>query len=94
MKVYVDDFLPIGFYLDHKQKALEELAEKTKDHGKNFCNPLSKKIRKKNPKHPDEDNELLPPEIRGKHYNSYWQICKDLGCYMYRNQEFLDDIIL
>lgn len=29
--------------------------------------------------HPCENDTFIPPEIRGKHYNSWKSIAKDLG---------------
>ncbi|MEM1948924.1 MAG: hypothetical protein QXO30_02070 [Candidatus Caldarchaeum sp.] len=86
IKIFADDFEKIGFYMSHKQEILEELAEYNREQGftkANFCNPP--KRRKTKPRHPSEASEKLPPEIRGKHYDSYWQICADLGCFRYAN---------
>jgi hypothetical protein len=86
IKVFADDFEKIGFYMSHKQEILEELAEynrKNRFKKAKFCNP-PKRVRKK-PKHPSENSKKLPQEIRGKHYDSYWQICADLGCIRYTN---------
>ena len=92
IKVFAEDFESIGFYLTHKQKALSQLAaeNRNKDHHSKMCNPVGKKISGKNPTHPDENNPDLPDEIRGKHYNAYWQICRDLGCYRWRTQRLID----
>ena len=30
--------------------------------------------------HPEEISEKLPQELRGKHFDAYWQICLELGC--------------
>lgn len=82
IKIYAEAFEKIGFYLTHKQEILEELASynKTKFRGRHphFCNP-PKQIRQKQ-RHPEENSEKLPPKIRGKHYDAYWQICCDLEC--------------
>jgi hypothetical protein len=86
IKIFADDFERIGFYMSHKQEILEELAEYNKRMGfqkAKFCTP-PKSIRSK-PRHPSENSEKLPQEIRGKHYDSYWQICADLGCVRYAN---------
>jgi len=83
IKVFADDFEKIGFYMSHKQEVLEELAEynrKKFDKAK-FCSPP--KRRKNKMSHPQENSDKLPQEIRGKHYNSSWQICADLGCVRY-----------
>ena len=31
------------------------------------------------PVHPGENDEFIPEKIRGKHYNSWKEIAKDLG---------------
>lgn len=72
--------------MSHKQEVLEELAEynrKRKFDKAKFCSPPKK--RKNKMKHPSEKSDKLPQELRGKHYNSYWQICADLGCVRYAN---------
>lgn len=84
IKVFADDFVKIGFYMSHKQEILEELASYNKKKPFNkakFCTPLRAKGSK--PKHPSEKSRKLPPQIRGKHYDSYWQICCDIGCVRY-----------
>lgn len=86
IKVFADDFEKIGFYMSHKQEILEELAEYNRKKGfdkAKFCNPPKRKRSK--PKHPSENSEKLPPEIRGKHYDSCWQICAGIGCIRYAN---------
>lgn len=86
IKVFADDFEKIGFYMSHKQEILEELAEYNRKEGfdkAKFCKP-PKRLRRK-PKHPSEKSKKLPSEIRGKHYDSYWQICADVGCIRYAN---------
>jgi hypothetical protein len=72
--------------MSHKQEILEELAEYNRKKGfdkAKFCSPPKRKRSK--PKHPSENSEKLPPEIRGKHYDSCWQICADIGCIRYAN---------
>jgi hypothetical protein len=88
IKIFADDFEKIGFYMSHKQEILEELAEYNREKGfarANFCSPPKTEKTKPKPIHPSENSEKLPAEIRGKHYNSYWQICADLGCPRYIN---------
>jgi hypothetical protein len=84
IKIFADDFEKIGFYMSHKQEVLEELADynrKKKFAKAKFCSPPKRKKNKL--KHPAEKSAKLPQEVRGKHYNSYWQICADLGCFRY-----------
>ncbi len=83
VKIFAEAFQPIGFYVKYKNEILNEFAEAdTKIAGHiNVCNPNPEIRRKgKKPKHREENNSLLPAELRGKHYNTYWQICLDLGC--------------
>lgn len=83
IKIYAESYKEIGFYLKHKQEILIELAEENE---KNFDSPVKlctppKRIKKKAAPHPMENDESLPEELRGKHFDSYWQICDELGCY-------------
>lgn len=89
LKVYAEYFEKIGFRIIHKNKILKELAEENK---KNFpqrksklCNPL-KKGAKQRPHHPEEMSEKLPGELQGKHCDTYWQVCLELGCRQGENQ--------
>jgi len=67
----------------HKNEILKELAEENR---KNFperktkkCNPLTKKPKDRKT-HPEESSDKLPPELKGKHCDTYWQVCLELGC--------------
>lgn len=83
VRLFVEDFEKIGFYLDYKQKILSKFVKVNK---KNFkdrteqCFPLHRKTRGMHKKHPEENSEKLPEKIRGKHFDSYTQICKEMGC--------------
>ena len=83
VKIFVEEFAKIGFYVYYKEQILEELVKADqKVGGRSFkkCNPNPKirRIRKK-PRHPGQKSEILPPKLR-KHFNAYWQICLALGC--------------
>jgi len=83
LNVYAEEFLNIGFYFDFKQYALQELADINKKHYSNKIKgcPGARKIGVKKKKDKEENNaERLPPELIGKHFNAYWQICRALGC--------------
>lgn len=83
IRIYADDFIKIGFGIKYKQELLEELANANKekfDKETKKCNPLMKRVRTIKPKHRDENSENLPDNLRGKHFNAYWQVCKKLGC--------------
>lgn len=97
IKVFNNNFEEIGFYIEHKNKKNLEFAKENKEKevtGK-FCDPLAKMERKprKNEPHPDESNKDLPIEIRDKHYDAYWQICRDLGCSAFDKQHSMNDFI-
>lgn len=83
-KVYADQYEGIGFYISHKDKALRELAKANRDNGarsQKLCTGVPSRIRIKAP-HEHEDHEKLPPEIAGKHFDSFKQICACVGCYL------------
>ena len=111
IKIFADEFLPIGFRIRHKREALISLAEMNKqewnkhitDSIKNAkneknrhkytlqLNQLStshhrfywevKPTSKEKPIHPLEDDSKIPKRIRGKHFNSWTEISKQLGYY-------------
>jgi len=88
VKIFSEEFLKIGFYVQYKEEILQEFAAAdARIHGNiRTCNP-NKSIRRieKKPRHPDEKSEKIPTAIRGKHFNSYWQICLKLGCQQCRD---------
>ena len=104
IKVFNNCFRSIGFYIDHKNKKFLELADendtnelatiKCRDCVK--CDPLIKMQRspRVKPTHLEEGNEDLPIELRGNHYNSYWEICRDLECKAFDRQKTMDDFSL
>lgn len=84
VKIFAEHFIKVGFYIDYKQQILEEFVKDDRRLGGTlppFCNP-NPRIRRipQKPKHPQESSPYLPKAIRGKHFNSYWQICLALGC--------------
>lgn len=83
LKVYAEYFEKVGFRIIHKNEILNELADENR---KNFpkrrtkkCNPLAKKAKDRKT-HPEESSDKLPPELKGKHCDTYWQVCLELGC--------------
>ncbi|MBM3166642.1 MAG: hypothetical protein FJZ94_04265 [Chloroflexi bacterium] len=83
LNVYAEEFTAIGFYFDFKQAALEELAKINLKHFSSKIKgcPGARRLGKRKKKDPEERNaEKLPPELLAKHFNSYWQICRALGC--------------
>lgn len=83
VQIFAKEYGKIGFSFPHKQKLLEEFIEadnkKYPNYNYNGC-PGRKKVTKIKPHDSREDDKTLPDEIKGKHFNSYWQICKELGC--------------
>jgi len=83
LKIFAESFEPIGFYIDYKQKILEEFIRDDRKRfpgDTHFCdpNPDLHNYRRK-PKHPQERSKRLPKEVR-KHFDCYWQICTAIGC--------------
>ena len=83
VKIWANEFLPIGFNIFHKQKALENYADELLDYldenkTHQFYWEKKPRIRKK-PIHPMENDESLPEKIRGIHYESWTQLAEDLG---------------
>ena len=89
IKIFANEFLPIGFSVSHKVKALHHLSDELKDgllkEGKDIDRITHKfywerrERTKIKPHHPAETDTFIPEEIRGKHYNSWKDIARDLG---------------
>jgi hypothetical protein len=84
IRIFPEAFEPIGFYFEYKQKLFQEMVRFNRERAyptPRICNPKAKKLRgRRHPRHPDESSERLPESLRGKHVNSYYQICRALGC--------------
>jgi hypothetical protein len=88
IKIWVNEFLPIGFGILHKQQALETY---TKEFIANYSGKKSlpqvthqyywnmQGRDKVKPIHPCEHDTFIPKIIRGKHFNSWKEIAKELG---------------
>ncbi len=89
VKIYANEFIPVGFQVIHKNEALLQLSEELKrgleKEGKNVEETTHKfywdrsNNKKIKPRHPGENDDFIPREIRGKHYDSWTAIAKDLG---------------
>ena len=83
VKIFANEFLPIGFNIKHKQEALERYSEELLE----FIAPekthkfyWEKSVRRKaKPHHPCENDNVLPVEIRGKHFESWTDLAGLLG---------------
>lgn len=88
MKIWAEEFEKIGFSIDHKNELLKKYTtENKKNWDKNIPIEQShhkfywetREITKEKPTHPDEDNPRIHPKIRGKHFNNWREIAKELG---------------
>lgn len=83
VKIWANEFMPIGFNIVHKQRALEQYSEELLDYldeKKTHKFYWEKPIRLRNkPIHPMENDASLPEKIRGKHFDSWTQLAKELG---------------
>lgn len=83
VKIFANEFLPIGFNIKHKQDALEKYSEELleyvdpeKTHKFYWEKPVRNRIKTI---HPGENDESLPIEIRGKHFDSWTELAEYLG---------------
>lgn len=89
VKVWASEYQSVGFEVIHKQEALNYFAEAQKEpYIRNGKNPEEKFHRyyweiKRNktekPNHPGENDDVIPLEIRGNHYDHWTEIAEDLG---------------
>lgn len=89
IKIFANEFEKIGFGVLHKNEALNEFSYELKEgfraQGKDVIAETQRyywegrDVNKKNPHHPGIDDTFIPTEIRGKHYNSWKNIARDLG---------------
>jgi len=71
IKIFANQFLPIGSYLTHKEEILKELAALNKPELGTERKVM--KVKKK-PKNPEENSEKLPEFLRGKHFDHHTQL--------------------
>jgi len=97
IKVFADAFRSIGFYISYKDEILNELAEYNEsnypDVFPKFCSPPPSRPPKPKPIHPAENDSSLPPQLRGRHFNAYWEICEAMGCPRCRQQRRLHEYV-
>ncbi len=89
IKIAANEFIPIGFTVIHKNQALikfvKEMEQFFSSQGKDIKETTHKFYwERRTPKkhrqtHPCENDMSIPKEIRGKHYDSWQEIAKDLG---------------
>ncbi len=83
IKIWANEFLPIGFNISHKQRALRKYADEllrsmTADQTHKFYWEKSNRKRTR-PAHPCENDFSLPSNIRGKHFESWTDLARELG---------------
>jgi len=92
LKIFANAFEEIGFHIDHKQEMLEKLARECEEGGVDPTPAtVPGNIREETKEHPMEDSEKIPEEIRGKHYDAWWQILCDLGSIFCAQQRDLEE---
>lgn len=83
VKIWANEFLPIGFNIVHKQRALKRYADELMDYLDNNRTHefyWEKKIhRRQRSIHPMGNDESLPEIIRGRHFESWTDLAKELG---------------
>ena len=90
IKIWANEFIPVGFGIIHKQQALEMFSEELIAGYKSLNKEPSEKThkyyweskrksKKVKPFHPGETDEFIPIGIRGKHFDSWSGIAKELG---------------
>lgn len=89
IKIWANEFLKIGFAVIHKMESLEILVDELNKgfiaDGKDPKKTTSRfywegrQVIKKKEVHPGEDDDFLPIEIRGNHYDGWKGIAEDLG---------------
>jgi len=90
IKIWANEFEIIGFGVLHKKEALGQFADELRaGFERDGQDPLvithkyyweAREMKKKNrPFHPSESDDFIPRQIRGKHYNAWHEIAKDLG---------------
>lgn len=83
LKIFANEFIPVGFNIKHKQRALEQYSNELLEHmgptqTHKFYWEKSRRNQNK-PIHPGENDPSLPIEIRGIHFNSWQDLAKALG---------------
>ena len=83
LKIWAVEFMPVGFMIKHKEQALMTLSveqEQNMDTAKTHLFYWEKTIKQSNkPIHPGENDASLPAEIRGKHFDSWSELARELG---------------
>ncbi|OQC36163.1 MAG: hypothetical protein BWX63_02076 [Bacteroidetes bacterium ADurb.Bin041] len=73
VKIFANQFLPVGSYLKHKQEVLTDLAKMNKAGIGDNSSEKKFRIREK-AKNPEENSEKLPDFLKEKHFNHYSEL--------------------
>ena len=94
VKIWANEYEAVGFAIIHKNEALDafssELNTFIEMQGKRTSDVTHRYYwemcgrKKDKPIHPGENDEFIPEEIRGNHYDSWKEIAQDLG---YKEEE-------
>ena len=83
IKIWANEFLPIGFNISHKQRALRKYADEllrfmtsAQTHKFYWEKPIR---RRPKPIHPCENDPSLPRNIQGIHFESWTDLARELG---------------
>lgn len=90
IKIFANEFIPVGFGIIHKKEALDQFADQLVHHfvmeGKNAADKThryywesTRSSSKQKPIHPGENDTFIPEEIRGLHFNRWTEIAEKLG---------------
>lgn len=77
VKIFANQFLPIGSYLKHKDEVLEDLAKMNKEGIGDISKEKKFRIREKS-QNPEEKSDKLPDFLKGKHFNHYSELLNKL----------------
>lgn len=82
MRIFAEEFVPVGFSFRFKQALFEELVRWNQEHAPGLarlCNPKARQVRRIKPAHPEETSERLPCQVR-RHFDAAFEVCLALGC--------------
>ncbi len=91
IKIYANEFIPIGFGIIHKEQALDAFSSELISHftsrnkdpkkttHKFYWESTRSSGKEAKPIHPGENDSFIPEQIRGKHFDSWKEIAFELG---------------
>jgi len=89
IKIFANEFRPIGFAVVHKAETLEQLANELVETLKAEGIDVSARTHRfywevrgssrNRPYHPCVNDDFIPEQIRGRQYNSWKDVARDLG---------------